>query len=106
MAKEMYLVSFGDSSKYISTSGDTIRQVSGKLREGLHKLFPSASMDNMPVPEVESIGDASKYSSYPELTLKAVPEILRTLVTGMKENADVRELNNNAPWSNINPFGR
>lgn len=104
MAKEMYLVSFGNSSKYVTSSGETIKKITDKIAEGVEKVFPSMDKSKIPEPTVEKLPEGADCSSYQELDLKAIPAIVKSLVTGKEDAASVKELNSNAPWDKLNPF--
>lgn len=102
--KEMYVVSFGNSSKYVTDKGETIKTIYDKVKEGMKKLFPSMDMDKLPEPEVKKVTNPSVCTGYEKLDLKAIPAILKCLATGHSDAMDLKILNRNAPWSDINPF--
>lgn len=73
------------------------------LRQGLRKAFPSLENADFLNPQVVEIDDAEKYADYPELGLLNVPVILKNIVVSQTDRDDVCELNDNAPFDNINP---
>lgn len=112
--KNIYIVSFGDSEQYrlpaadLTSSGNANEEMLVKLEKELNSYlrqrFPEDVFAYYTTPKVTEISaeHAPQYASYPVLDKAAVDEIKRVLEREVKVMRAEKQLDDNAPWSNIN----
>lgn len=98
---DKYIVSFGESSKYVASDPELISHVTELLRRQMAQKFPSLGRDRLPEPKIEKVHHPERYAGYPELTEAEVPAIFRSLSVTDEDRRDTKALNNDAPWSDI-----
>lgn len=111
---KLYIVSFGDSSKYryiysagasdaYSSEGNPLASVEKELHDYLENLFPGRTFAYLVSPRMTEVSweHRDKYADYPMLDSKAIEEIKQVLAREVRERADLNELNDNAPFSQI-----
>ncbi|MDE6011028.1 MAG: hypothetical protein K2F87_06265 [Muribaculaceae bacterium] len=108
--QKLYVVCFGDSDKYIirDNAGDEkskLASIEAELNEFLRAKFPDETFAYYTTPKVEEISDAnaSQFASYPELDDKAVEAIKLVLEREVADMEAQKDLNDNAPFANVNP---
>ncbi len=108
--EKIYLVSFGNSGKYIlhdeaSGKDSRLTKVEAELNSFLRKRFPDESFAYFTTPRVDEISneDATEYASYPLLDSAAVDQIKDVLVKEVEDMEATRRINRDAPYSDVNP---
>lgn len=112
--RRIYLVSFGNSAEYrVDFSGTKeeletspkLKELEASLAEYIRSKLPVCSrIKRLVTPEVREVeaGDAGKYSDYPELDEKAADALKDVVLTEALNYQDQKELDRNAPFSDIN----
>lgn len=113
--KRMYIVSFGDSKKYRLPFEDAqgagaaqwptpLNIVEKELNDYLREKFPEQAFAYYTTPKVEEVDWESRadYDSYPLLDSDAIRDIKKVLVTEVEDMQSLRDLNSNAPYSDVN----
>lgn len=103
--KQEYLVSFGDSRQYLTSSTDKIEKAVRELREALAPRFEGMDITRYTIPQVVDADKLSKpeRKAYPRLNADAIAEIRGVLETGIRDQASLKELNSDAPWTETSP---
>lgn len=107
--KELYIISFGTSSKYRFYADENDRtkmEKSADIRKYLMERFPDGGdMKFIETPDVERISsaDEAKYSSYPLLDASTLSGIEKHLATEHEVVRDTDEINSDAPFDSLNP---
>ncbi|MBD5268872.1 MAG: hypothetical protein HDS45_04665 [Bacteroides sp.] len=106
--EKLYLVSFGDSKKYIlrdTSSGkdSKLATIESELNSFLKEKFPNASFTYYTSPHVSDIENAADYQGYPELDSAALESIKKVLTREVENMEEQSKLDLNAPYSNVNP---
>lgn len=114
--EKLYVVSFGNSNKYLYSytepdDADSLSKpnpfeaIEKQLKEYLQKEFPEvqnlAYYTSPRATEVYS-DHAEKYASYPVLDEKGMKEIEKVLSTEIRNDMANKRFDLDAPWSNIN----
>ncbi len=99
---EKYLVSFGESERYITGDHKLIELVTDRLRDGMKKEFPALNPDSLLHRKVVKTEHADRYEGYDELSIESIPEILQVLVNTQKNKSDQQQLDLNAPFADVN----
>lgn len=102
--KSLFIVSFGDSRKYRTSSGDKIKSVADTLRDMLVPEYPDTKITGYLIPAVEEVSgqDADQYGDLPKLDKDAVTEIAGVLRCEIENMVSQKELDLNAPFNDIN----
>ncbi len=98
--KRYYTVSFGDSNIYSTTSftdADSLREA---IIEELERKFPQGNVRSIVTLDIREV-DADEAAKYPQLDDATIEKISDTLKREMQVEASDREMNNDAPYSNI-----
>lgn len=98
---DKYIVSYGESPKYVTGDPELISHVTEQLRRLMSAGFPALPADRLPRPSVERVRHSSRYDGYPELTEAEIPAIFGTLSATEEARRGTKELNSDAPWTNI-----
>lgn len=105
--KKEYIISFGDSNAYrlyVDGESDRIRDIKEEVKSRLVAQFPSLGsaelFDRMDVTPVEP-AEAEKYSDVPVFDAEAVSRIEKVLSADTEAFENIRNLNDDAPWSNV-----
>lgn len=110
---KIYIVSFGDSEKYRlpvleDNSEDhphdtPLVRLENELNSYLKERFPEDTFAYFTTPKVTEISalHADQYASYPMLDDAAVEEIKKVLVREIEVMQSEKQLDSDAPWSNI-----
>lgn len=114
MKHRVYIVSFGDSDKYVVEFDDKdnvdpyhhtnpLTGVEKELKDYLDSLFPGQPTAYFTTPKVIEVDrdHKDKYEGYPPLDAKAVEEIKAVLKRGMEMREEDQELNSDAPFARI-----
>ncbi len=108
--EKLYLVSFGNSDKYLLRDGatgeaSTLAKVEGELNAFLRSKFPDDTFAYFTTPRVVEIAPehAADYASYPALDDKAVDAIKKVLEREVEDMEANRQINDDAPFANVNP---
>lgn len=108
--EKWYLVSFGNSDKYILRDTEvgeksSMMQIENELNSFLRSKFPDETFTYYTTPRVEEISDEDieKYSSYRKLNKEAIEEIKSVLAKEVNDMESNSELNDDAPFANVNP---
>ena len=114
---KLYIVSFGDSRKYrfpfvelpsedgLHHSDRTpLANMEKELNEYLKKEFPDDNFAYFTTPKVTEVDwdHRDKYESYPLLDGKAIEEIKKVLSEEVKDMRSTQEMNDDAPFSDVN----
>lgn len=102
MKTPVYIISFGDSTKYRFTPGeDSLASVQEDIKKYIADKFPELSAlgfyDKITVVKVDGTNE-EKYLEYPEFGKNSIDEIKKVLSREIETAQSVRELNQNAPW--------
>ena len=102
MEKKVYIISFGNSTKYRFTpEGESLNEIRADIRKYLAKKFPELAdpkyFEHMTVTEVNAANE-DEYRDYPEFNTDSIKEIKAVLSREVENGESVRELNSNAPW--------
>lgn len=104
MEKKVYIISFGNSTKYRFTPDNedvTLSEVHNDVKAYLAKKYPQLSApdyyDAMSVVEVNPANE-EEYAGYKKFTGESVGEILKLLSGEIDSQESVSQLNSNAPW--------
>ena len=108
--EKAYIVSFGNSDKYLlrenrSDRKSSLLMIENELNAFLKHRFPSDTFAYFTSPKAIEI-DAKhidRYLSYPRLDSKAIDSIKATLVKEVEDMEANKRLNSDAPYSDINP---
>lgn len=114
--KRLYIVSFGDLKKYRydyvdSTEGsmmdhaEPLKEIEDEIRDYLAKEFPGEALAYYTTAKVTevNVADRDKYSEYPYLDRVEIEKIKADLKRQIEvRNAD-KEMDSDAPYSNVNP---
>ncbi len=102
----MYIVSFGNSKKYvvhIDSKSQALNDLRQEIKGYLERKFPEMKglnyYDKMTIKFVPKDEEA-QYAGYPEFNAESVPEIKQTLASEVEDEASVRRLNDNDPYGN------
>lgn len=111
---KLYIVSFGDSDKYRyeykeEASADPLKRVDPlagvekELHDYLAGLFPGRTFAYLVTPRITEVSwdHRAEYADYPVLDAKAIEQIKDVLAREVRERADLRELNDDAPFSQV-----
>ncbi len=114
--ERLLLVSFGDSRQYRfqykEDADETelshrnhLEAIERQLDEYLTKEFPGKTFAYYITPKVTEVmmKDAAEYAEYPVLDDAAIKEIEQVLKTEIINRGDQRELDLDAPYSDVNP---
>lgn len=99
--KKDYIVSFGNSNSYSVASELEADRLHEKIVESLKKRFPLGNVKNIATIDIRE-ADAATAAKYPTLDEKAIEAICASLKRSMQVSAEDRELNSDAPFSDIN----
>ncbi|MDE5808602.1 MAG: hypothetical protein K2H76_10840 [Muribaculaceae bacterium] len=94
-----YIVSLGDSQKY-RVKGADLKKYSEELKEYLSTQFAGEAIKYYDTANVEESDDPEKY---PELTRIEFEKIKADLKRQIEVRDDDKELNLDAPFSDVNP---
>ncbi len=108
--EKIYLVSFGNSDKYILRDSEVgeksyLTRIESELNNFLRDKFPNEPFAYFTSPRVDEISSdtAEKYSKYPKLDAKAVDAIKKVLSAEVEDLEANKTLNSDAPFANVNP---
>ncbi|MDE6811166.1 MAG: hypothetical protein K2J15_02320 [Muribaculaceae bacterium] len=108
--EKLYLISFGNSDKYVlrdTESGEksSMMRIEADLNAFLRSKFPDETFAYYTTPKVEEISEegSEKYESYRKLDADAIEEIKSVLVKEVENMESNQELNDDAPYANVNP---
>lgn len=108
--EKVYLVSFGNSAKYILRDKEAgkdsrLAKIETELNAFLRDRFPDEPFAYFTSPRVDVISrvDAEKYASYPPLDAEAIDDIKKVLAKEVEDMEATKRMNSNAPYSNVNP---
>ncbi len=108
--EKIYLVSFGNSKKYILRDTEVgekskLTRIEAELNDYLRKQFADETFAYFTSPRVDEISaeGADKYASYPKLDAEAVESIKKVLAKEVKNMEFQQTLDSDAPFSNVNP---
>lgn len=108
--EKIYVISFGDSSKYKMKFDGTIDELEkSPLIDGIKKRMVEYLKDKVPegshakrfaTPVIKEISpkDEKKYEGYPKFDESAIPEIEKTLLREVENMRSQKELSKNAPF--------
>lgn len=114
--KRLYIVSFGDSRKYRlpfeensyddnlhHSDRSPLNKVERELNAYLKAKFPDKMFSYFTTPKVEEVAwdERDKYESYPLLDETAMTDIKGVLVREVQDMQSTRELNSDAPFSDV-----
>lgn len=104
MKNTVYIISFGNSTKYRFTPDvESLSEISGDIKSYLAKKYPDLAAapyyGKMNVTEVDASNER-EYKGYKEFDSNSVEEIKKVLSREIENAASVHELNSNAPWGN------
>lgn len=94
-----YIVSLGDSQKYRST-GAQLKEYSEELKKYLSTQFAGEAIKYYDTANVEESENPEKY---PELTHVEFEKIKSDLKRQIEVRNEDKEMNSDAPFSNVNP---
>lgn len=108
--EKIYLVSFGNSKKYIlkdTLSGEEskLARIETELNSFLKSKFPDEPFAYYTTPRVDVVSkkDVDKYNGYPSLDAEAVDRIKKVLAREVEDMESNARINSDAPYSNVNP---
>ena len=107
---KLYIVSFGDSRKYrlpfveLPSDRTPLANMEKELNEYRKKEFPDDNFAYFTTPKVTEVDwdHRDKYESYPLLDGKAIEEIKKVLSEEVKDMRSTQEMNDDAPFSDVN----
>ncbi|MDE7442254.1 MAG: hypothetical protein K2M69_08830 [Muribaculaceae bacterium] len=94
-----YIVSLGDSKKYRATGAD-LKKYSDELKEYLSSEFAGEAIKYYDTASVSESDDPMKY---PELTHVEFEKVKSDLKRQIEVRNEDKELNSDAPYSDVNP---
>ena len=104
MEKQVYIISFGNSTKYRFTPSEqeqSLVEVSHDIKSYLAKKFPQLSsmsfFDRMTVTPVDAT-NKDEYKDYKEFNDDSLSEIKKVLTVEIDGLESLSQLNSNAPW--------
>lgn len=107
---KLYIVSFGNSKQYLlkdTKSGEksALAKIEKNLNDYLREQFPDDSFTYYTSPKVSEVDPSheSEYRSYQKLDDNAISAIKSALVREVRDMNSTKELNEDAPYSNVNP---
>ena len=103
MENAVYIVSFGNSTKYrLSPDSNSLSHLYSDVRSFLAEKFPQLAdpnfFDRMSVTRVDA-DNRDEYAGYPEFDENSIAEIKDILSREVENMESVRKLNCNAPWA-------
>ena len=105
---KIYLVSFGNSDKYLlhdNSAGEKseLARIESELNAFLRKKFPDETFAYFTTPRVTEISPAhaSQYSDCALLDTRALESIKKVLAREVEDMEAARRLNDNAPFANV-----
>lgn len=105
MENKVYIISFGDSTKYRFTPNEencSLSEIRSDIKAYLSKKYPLLGspelFDSMTVTEVDGANKA-EYEGYPEFNDESINEIKHIVSTEIDSRDSLRRLNSNAPWN-------
>lgn len=103
--KPLYIVSFGDSRKFRTSSPEKIKHASDTLRNTLTEEFQGVKITRFLIPTIDEVQPlhADQYADLPKLDKEGINEIADTLRKEIENRADQECLDLNAPFNDINP---
>lgn len=108
--EKVYLVSFGNSDKYVLRDGSVgkeseLTKIESELNSFLRQKFPDETFAYFTTPRVDEIAAShvARYASYPELDSAAITSIKEVLAREVKEMEANKNLNSDAPYANVKP---
>lgn len=108
--EKIYLVRFGNSDLYLlrdTEAGEKsyLTRIEAELNAFLRKKFQNENFAYYTHPRVDEVSpmDAAKYENLPPLDEKAMASIKEVLAREVTDMQDTKELNSDAPFSNVNP---
>lgn len=108
--EKLYLVSFGNSDKYLLRDGaagkeSELTKIEGELNAFLRSKFPDETFAYFTTPKVDEISaaHADEYAGYPVLDDKAIEAIKAVLDREVQDMEANKILNDNSPFANVNP---
>ena len=106
--EKLYLVSFGNSSKYLlrdtaSGKDSLLTKIEAELNGYLRTKFPDEAFTYYTAPKVEEVLNADDYKGYPVLDEKAMNSVKEVLAREVANMASQDKLDSNAPFANVNP---
>ena len=106
MENRIYIISFGNSTKYRFTpSADDrgLSDIQNDVKTYLANKYPELTSlgfyDQMTVTPVDASNE-EQYSGYKEFDAASIGEIKRVLSREVDDMESLRRLNSNAPWGN------
>ena len=108
--EKIYLVSFGNSEKYLLRDNEAgeksiLTRLEAELNSYLRSRFPDETFAYYTTPRVDEVpaSEIGKYIGYPELAAQAVAGIKEVLAREVEDMQSTSEINDNAPYANVNP---
>ena len=108
--EKIYLVSFGNSEKYLLRDNEAgeksiLTRLESELNSYLRSRFPDETFAYYTTPRVDEVpaSEIGKYIGYPELDAQAVAGIKEVLAREVEDMQSTSEINDNAPYANVNP---
>lgn len=109
-AEKIYLVSFGNSDKYVLRDTEIgekseLTKIEAELNAFLRSKFPDDTFAYFTTPRVDEISSShsEEYASYPALDGVAIESIKKVLAREVEDLEANRRINDNAPFANVNP---
>lgn len=112
--KHLYIVSFGNSEKYryvydapayegISDKPSPFGKIEKQLTDYLESKFPMEPVAYYTSAKAVEVypEHVDKFASYPVLDEKAIAEIEKVLEKEVREQMANKDINRDAPWSNV-----
>lgn len=103
--KSLFIVSFGDSRKFRTSSAEKIKSIADALRNMLSPEFEGVKITRFLIPTIDEVQpvSATQYADLPKLDKDALQEIAATLRVEITNWEDQKKLDLNAPFDEINP---
>lgn len=108
--KKLYLISFGNSRRYLLTDTESgekskLTRIESELNSFLRDKFSNDTFTYYTTPRVEEISnrDKEEFVDYPHLDLHAIKDIKRVLTKEVENMQDQSRLDSNSPFANVNP---
>lgn len=108
--RRMYVVSFGHSDKYLITGTrheveHRLHAVEKEFNDALKAKYPDEPFAYFTTPRLTEVDPSheQKYAGYRQFDDQAVAEIRKILGREIKDMEDTREINSDAPFSDVNP---
>lgn len=96
---KIYIVSLGDTRKYRAT-GAELKKYSDELKEYLSSEFAGEAIQYY---DTANVSESEDPMQYPELTHVEFEKIKSDLKRQIEVRDDDKELNSDAPFSDVNP---